>query len=78
MMLWSYDFFLVSPWWSLSFSSQVLSRLGKVVLLGGLNGGNMSISLLINNTFHISLIHCPFFWVGCYMYPKKVLCLIIP
>jgi hypothetical protein len=32
----------------------------------------MSISLTMNNTFHISLIHCPFFWDGCYMYLKQV------
>jgi hypothetical protein len=49
----------------------MLSLLGKVVLLGGLNGGNVSISLTMN-IFHICVIRCPFFWVGCYMYPKRV------
>jgi len=71
-LLWSYAFCLVSPWWLLSFSSQVLSCLSKVVQLGGLNGGNVSISFNINDTFHLLPIRCPFYWAGCYMYPKKV------
>jgi hypothetical protein len=52
--------------------SQVLSLLGKVVLMGGLNRCNMSISPTMYNIFHLSFLRCPFFWVGCYMYPKKV------
>jgi hypothetical protein len=44
----------------------------KLSYWGGLNGGNVSISLTINNIFHLSFLRCPFFWVGCYMYYKKV------
>jgi hypothetical protein len=71
MMLWSYAFCLVSPWSHVATLGQSCTT-EEVVLLGDLNGGNTSMSLTMNNTFHLLSIYCPFFWASCYMYPKKV------
>jgi hypothetical protein len=53
------------------YSSQVLSLLGKGVILGGLYRGNILIpyKVLILSIYFPFVVLC--FWSGCYLYLKK-------